>query len=559
MKIERKWWKEAIVYQVYPRSFQDSDHDGIGDLKGISMRLDYLVSLGIDIIWLNPIFKSPNDDNGYDVSDYYDIMSEFGTMEDFNTLLREVHEHRLKLILDLVVNHTSDEHPWFIEAAKSRNSEYYHYYHWWPAEKGKPPFRQSYFDEDSDAWKYNPSTDSYYLHYFSVKQPDLNWDNPTVRQKVYEIIKFWLDKGIDGFRMDSIPLIGKNSLFPKFNLTRNPDIYGRYARHPLLHEYLQEMNREVLSKYDVVSVGEGSAVKIKDISKFVNPKRHELDLLYHFGPSEIRNHTAADSPDSGIDYSLISLKKMFDDSDKAAGKGWPSIYLGNHDQPRMVTRFGSDQPEFHALSSKMLCTFLLTMRGTPFWFAGDEIGMSNIKFETIEDYNDVSTRNAYRYIDKVGGDAKAFLEEQKQTARDNARTPMQWDQTAKAGFTTEAPWLKVNPNHTTYNVADEEREPDSILNYFKKAIQLRKLNDALVYGNYHLLDPKNERVYVYTRETENQKFLIALNFSPRMAETQCGIDLQNAKMVLNNYTVADQPDLQKLIILRPFEALVYQL
>ncbi len=559
MKLERTWWKEAVVYQVYPRSFQDSNHDGIGDLKGITMRLDYLSSLGIDVIWLNPIFKSPNDDNGYDISDYYEIMAEFGTMEDFDTLLKEIHERRLKLILDLVVNHTSDEHPWFAEASKSRDSEYYGYYYWWPAEKGKPPYRRSYFDEDSDAWKYNPPTDSYYLHYFSVKQPDLNWGNPTVRQKVYDIIKFWFDKGIDGFRMDSIPLIGKNSLFPKFNLTRNPDIYGRYAQNPVLHKYLQEMYREVLGKYDVVSVGEGSAVRIKDISKFVNPKRHELNLLYHFGPSEIRNHTTADSPDSGVNYSLISLKKMFSDSDKATGKGWPSIYLGNHDQPRMVTRFGSDQPEFHALSSKMLCTFLLTMRGTPFWFAGDEIGISNIKFETIEDYNDISTRNAYKYINKAGGDTKAFLEEQKQIARDNARTPMQWDHTANAGFTSGKPWLKVNPNHETYNVADEEKDPESILNYFKKTIRLRKSNDALIYGNYHLLDPANERVYTYTRETSNQKFLVTLNFSPQTAKTSCGIDLQNAKIILNNYPVSEQPDLKEFVVLRPFEAIVYQL
>ena len=394
--IQKTWWKEAIIYQIYPRSFQDSDGDGIGDLNGITSRLDYIQSLGVDIIWLNPIFLSPNDDNGYDISDYREIMREFGTMEDFDRLLKEIHKREMRLVLDLVVNHTSDEHPWFEEARKSRHNPYYNYYHWWPAEKGEPPLRLSYFDEEGNAWMYNKSTDSYYLHYFSRKQPDLNWENPEVRQEIFDMMRFWFDKGIDGFRMDSISLIAKDPSFPLIDSKKYPDIFSFYAKEPRLHLYLHEMNRQVLSKYDCMSVGEGSAVMVDDVAKFVDPAREELNMLYHFDAARIRNTTLPDNPESGIDYSLIALKKMFTEWDKAVDKGWPSIYLGNHDQPRMVSRFGSDKDEFRALSAKMLITFLLTMRGTPYWFAGDEIGMRNIRFDRIEDYNDIDTINRYK-------------------------------------------------------------------------------------------------------------------------------------------------------------------
>ena len=340
----RIWWKEAVVYQIYPRSFKDSNGDGIGDLCGIISCLDYIKSLGVDVIWLNPIYASPNDDNGYDISDYRAIMKEFGTMEDFDLLLREVHARNLKLILDLVVNHTSDEHPWFQEARKSRKNPYYTYYHWWPVEQETPPLRPSYFEES--AWTYDPHTRAWYLHYFSRKQPDLNWENREVREAVYDMMRFWFDKGIDGFRMDSIPLIAKDPAFPPIDRKKYPDLFSSYAHGPHLHEYLHEMNREVLSKYDIMTVGEGSAVTYKEVEKFVGPERQELDMLYGFGPSEVRNYTTADCPDSGIGYSLIALKKMFSGWDKAVGKGWPAIDLGNHDQPRMLSRFGDDRPQF---------------------------------------------------------------------------------------------------------------------------------------------------------------------------------------------------------------------
>ncbi len=559
--VEREllWWKKAVVYQIYPRSFQDSNGDGVGDLRGIISRLDYVKSLGIDIIWLNPIFVSPNDDNGYDISNYCDIMPEFGTMEDFNLLLKEVHGRGLKLILDLVVNHTSDEHLWFMQARQSRTNPFYNYYYWWPAEEGKPPFRRSYFDEDGSAWKYNEPTDSYYLHYFSVKQPDLNWGNPEVRREVYKIMRFWFDKGIDGFRMDSIPLIGKDPAFPEIDPDEYPNIYEYYAKNPSLHDYLKEMNDEVLSKYNITTVGEGSAVRASDVSKFVELARRELNMLYHFGPSEVRNFSKPDSPDTGIDYSLIELKQMFTEWDRAVADGWPTVYLGNHDQPRMVSRFADDSPPYHDVSAKMLATFLLTMRGTPYWYAGDEIGMNNIKFNRIEDYNDIATRNEYKRIKKQKGDLKAFLREQKQVSRDNARTPFQWDDSSNAGFTDGQPWLKINDNYEKINVAAEEKDPNSILNYFKKMMVLRKTRKALIWGNYSLLDPENKQVYVYAREIDDEKFLIVLNFSPRKTQTRCGTDVRRAELILCNY--ADEPNQNSAesITLRPFEALVYRL
>lgn len=553
------WWKEAVVYQIYPRSFKDSNGDGIGDLEGIISKLDYVKSLHVDVIWLNPIFLSPNADNGYDISDYYDIMKDCGTMEDFDKLLREVHNRGLKLILDLVVNHTSDEHHWFKEARKSRENPYHNYYLWWPAEAGDPPYRPSYFDEEGTAWMYNKPTDSYYLHYFSKKQPDLNWGNPEVRREIFDMMKFWFDKGIDGFRMDSISLIAKDPTFPHIDTKQYPDLYEYYATGPHLHSYLHDMNREVLSHYNCMTVGEGSAVKAKDVAKFVNPDRKELDMLYHFDAAWVRNTSIPDSPDSGIDYSLIELKKMFTLWDKAVENGWPAIYLGNHDQPRMVSRFGNDSPKFRAVSAKMLATFLLTMRGTPFWYAGDEIGMCNIKFDSIDDYNDIDTRNRYLRAEREGEDLETFLKEHNQIARDNARTPFQWNDSKNAGFTTGTPWLKVNPNYPTVNVETEEHKKDSVLNYFKEVMDFRKNNKSLVYGNYSLLDADNTQVFTYLREEGMFHYLIALNFSPKKATTTPGIDIEEAEIVLDNYKDKATIERADEIVLRPFEAIVLKL
>lgn len=558
MEQKREWWKGAVIYQIYPRSFKDSNGDGIGDLPGLTSKLDYVQSLGVDAIWLNPIFASPNDDNGYDISDYRDIMNEFGTMEDFDRLLRNIHKRGMKLILDLVVNHTSDEHPWFIAARSSRENPYYEFYHWWPAEKGTPPVRKSYFDEDGTAWKYNEATDSYYLHYFSRKQPDINWENPQVRTEVFDMMKFWFEKGIDGFRMDSIPLISKDISFPEINLIKYPDVFSYYAHGPHLHDYLHEMNREVLSKYDAMSVGEGSEIKPEEASLFVSPNRQELDMLYGFGPSAIRNETKPDGKDTGIEYSLIALKRMFSDWNKGAGDGWPAIYLGNHDQARLLSRFGKDTGEYREVSSKMLATFLLTMRGTAYWFAGDEIGMDNIKFENISDYKDVDTITNYKRILNEGGDTDAYLEKQKLIARDNARTPFQWDDSPNAGFTTGTPWIKVNPNYKTVNVTAEEQNPDSILNYFKKVIKFRKENEAFVYGDYLLLDEQNPRIYAYQRTWKGERFIVTLNFSPHMAKMDFIADMKNCKAIFCNYNDESKRVKNGTLLLRPFEAVIWK-
>jgi oligo-1,6-glucosidase len=411
--IDRKWWKEAVVYQIYPRSFKDTDGDGVGDLKGIISKLDYIKSLGIDVVWLNPIYGSPNADNGYDISDYQAIMKEFGTMEDFDALLKGMHERGLKLVMDLVVNHSSDEHKWFQESRKSRDNPYRDYYHWWPAEKGKPTYRWSFFDVNSEAWKYDAPTNSYYLHYFSVKQPDLNWENPKLRNEVYDIMRFWLDKGIDGFRMDAFQFASKDTTWPELPKGYEKQIEKYYGKGPHLHDYLQEMNREVLSKYpNAMTVAEGAGTSPTDAMEFVDPDRKELNIAYHFESVSVGDRLS--------DLGLVKFKNIFSRYDETfKDKGWLSIFLANHDQPRMINKFGNDKPEFRDLSSKMLSTFILTMRGTSFYYNGDEIGMTNAKFNSIEDYQDVDTRNKYFGLKQKGGDLAVFLEGQKQTSREN--------------------------------------------------------------------------------------------------------------------------------------------
>ena len=550
----RKWWKEAVVYQVYPRSFKDSNGDGVGDLKGITSKLDYLKSLGIDVIWLNPVFSSPNDDNGYDISDYQGIMREFGTMQDFDDLLKGMHDRGLKLILDLVVNHSSDEHEWFKQSRGSRDNAYRGYYHWWPAEKGKPAARRSFFDVDGDGWEFDKKTNSYYLHYFSRKQPDLNWENPTLRKEVFSMMRFWLDKGVDGFRMDVIPFISKDTTFPEMPAQYNGD-WGRfYANGPHVHEYLQEMNKSVLSNYDVMSVAEGAGVTATDALDYVDADRHELDMLYHFeGVSlgYLPNSLKVPDPKG---YNLVEFKNIYSKWDGVfATKGWGTIYLGNHDQPRMTTRWGNDRPEWRDLSSKMLTTFLLTMRATPYYYAGDELCMTNIKFDRIEDYRDIESLNWYQQVKNKGGDLQAFLAAQKIAARDNGRTPFQWDRTANAGFTAGRPWIKVNSNYPTVNVAAEDKDANSCLNYFRNLAKLRKSNPVLIYGKYVLLDKDNPDVYAYTRELDGRKVLVLLNFKDRVTSADTGLDLSKGKVIFGNYPTASRNGK-----LQPYEAVIYR-
>ncbi|CAN1573869.1 AmyA Glycosidases [Flavobacteriaceae bacterium] len=557
--IDRKWWKEAVVYQIYPRSFKDSDGDGVGDLKGIISKLDYLKSLGVDIIWLNPIYSSPNADNGYDISDYQNIMKEFGTLQDFDALLKEMHQRGIKLVMDLVVNHSSDEHKWFQESRKSRDNPYRDYYHWWPAEKGKPAFRPGAFEADGSGWRYDKTTDSYYLHYFNNKQPDLNWENPKVRQEIYSMMRWWLDKGIDGFRMDVIPFISKDPNFPIITQAElDKNYHGRWDVYmgsgPHLHEYLKEMNLEVLSKYDCMSLAEGAGMLTATALNFVDADRKELNMGYHFEGTNL-GYVPGYFKKSGP-YSLVDFKKIYSDWDAVyQTKGWGTIYLGNHDQPRMATRWGNDSPEFHDYSSKLLTTFLLSMRGTPYYYNGDEIGMVNAKFDKIEDYRDIEVFAEYEKVKNAGGDLKQFIEDQKTGgARDNGRTPFQWDSSTNGGFTTGTPWLKVNDNHTTLNAEAQDKDPNSVLNYFRKMVKLRKENLVLVYGKYTLMDKDNPNVYAYTRELDGKKVLVLLNFSAKNVSANTGINLSKAKVLINNYATPS-----KTGELRPYEAIIYQL
>ncbi len=540
------WWKEAIIYQLYPRSFKDSDGDGVGDIKGIISKLDYLKSLGINAIWFNPMYTSPNDDNGYDISDYRNINKEFGTIQDFDLLLKSMHEKGIKCIMDLVVNHSSNEHEWFKQSRSSRTSPYRDYYHWWPAEKGKPNYRYSLFDVNGDAWKYDSLTNAYYLHYFSEKQPNLNWQNPKLRQEIYGIMKFWMDKGIDGFRLDAFTFVGKDTSFPKFPKGYENNFMKYYSMQNGVHDYLKEMNAEVFSKYNCMSVAEGAGNTDQDAHDLVDADRKELDMAYPFECVDIAKSTG---------YDFIHFKKAFSKWDSIfANKGWSSIFLANHDQARMVSRFANDSPQYRELSSKMLNTFILTMRGTPYCYYGDELGMTNIRFDKIEDYNDMPSLNRYQFLKKTNGDLKAYIEELKFSCRDNGRTPFQWDNTRNAGFSDGKPWLKVNPNYATINAAIQDKDPNSILNYFRKLTALRKANPTLVYGKYTLLDVNNPSIYAYTREMNGKKILVLLNFKSNTAKANIAMDFSKSQVLISNYPRASLDG-----NLKAYEALVLEL
>jgi oligo-1,6-glucosidase len=542
---DRKWWKEAVVYQIYPRSFKDTNGDGVGDLRGIIEKLDYIKSLGVTAVWLNPIYESPNDDNGYDVSDYRNIMKDFGTMADFDELLKGLHERKIKLVMDIVVNHSSDEHEWFKQSRSSRESPYRDYYYWWNAEKGKPPARYSLFDVNHDAWKYDKQTDAYYLHIFSEKQPDLNWSNPKLRQEVYDIMKFWADKGTDGFRLDAFQFVAKDPTFPE--LPKGTELsLGNYQMGEHIHDYLKEMNEQVFSKYDVFSVAEGAGRNPQDAHDLVDADRKELSMAYSFDGVDVAKFGG---------YKLSKMKEVFSRWDKDfADKGWLSIFLANHDKSRMVSFWGNDKPEFRDYSSKMLSTFIMTMRGTPYYYNGDELAMTNAGFEKIEDFRDKPMLNEYQFQKNQGADLNKFFEKIKFEARDNARTPFQWSNTDKAGFTTGNPWIKINPNYNEINAEAEDKSANSPLNYFRKLTKLRKENLVLVYGKYTLLDEANESVYAYTRELNGKKMLIMMNFTDKEASANTGVDMSKAKVVLGNYeTVSTDGKL------KPYQAVVYEL
>ena len=547
-----KWWKEGIIYQIYPRSFFDSSGNGIGDLNGISKKLNYLKSLGVDMVWICPFYKSPNKDNGYDISDYKDISKIFGDINSFDTLLRKMHSMGLKLIMDLVVNHTSDKHSWFKKARKSRKSKFHDYYIWKEGEKGKKPNNwKSVFS--GSAWKWNEQTKEYFLHLYTENQPDLNWENPIVREEVYSIIDFWLSKGVDGIRMDVISLISKRLDFK--NVPKNMifiDVMEKYyANGPRVHEYIKEMNKKVLSKYDIVTIGEGPGINLDNGLSYVNEDENELNMIFHF------DHLTMDFGLEGkydpIPFDFIKFKKIFSSWDKLfSNKGWNSIFLGNHDFSRIVSRFGNDD-EFHEESSKLLSTLLMTLRGTPSLFQGDEIGMTNINYNNISFYDDVETINAWKEaIDNKKNMEKFFQAIQKQS-RDNARTPMQWNNKKNAGFSKAEPWIKVSDNYKKINVKNQEKDLGSILNYYKLLIKLRKENSTLVYGKYKDLEPMNAKIFSYKRWDKNDVFIIHLNFSNCIVKINIS-EIKDYKLVTSNYTFV-----KNSYNLRPWEARIYNL
>ena len=546
---QQAWWKEAIVYQIYPRSFQDSNGDGVGDLQGIIDRLDYIESLGINTIWLNPIYPSPNADNGYDVSDYRGIAPEFGDMETFDRLLGELHQRGIKLIMDVVVNHSSDEHPWFIASRSDVNSPYRDYYHWWPASKGTPHYRYSLFDAQGDAWKYDSITDAYYLHYFADKQPDLNWENPALRQEVYDLMKFWAQKGVDGFRLDAFQFAAKDTAFPELPQGYEKNFIQYYAMQPGLHDYLKEMNQQVFAPYGVVSVAEGAGRSFEEAHELVDADRQELQMAYAFDGVDVAKYDG---------YSLATLKQVFTDWDRSfAEKGWLSIFLSNHDQARLVSRYGNDSPEFRVASIKLLNTFLLTMRGTPYVYYGDELGMTNLGMDRIEEYQDVAAVNGYAKATYNGEDLDQYMKVLAKTSRENGRTPMQWTADTLAGFTTGIPWMKINPNTAFINVQDQVADPSSPLNHFKSLTQLRKKNPVLVYGAYELLAEDHPQVYAYTRTLGEVSCLVVLNFSDKTARwAPIGLSLGEQPWINS----ADQLMQEgKELILAPFQSTVIPL
>jgi len=565
--MDRAWWKEAVVYQIYPRSFMDSDGDGIGDLPGILSKADYLKELGVDVVWLSPVYRSPNADNGYDISDYRAIMDDFGTMADWDALLEALHARGIRLVMDLVVNHSSDEHPWFVESRKSKDNAFSDYYIWQDGRRDgdrlvPPNDWTSCFS--GSAWKYCGERNQYYLHIFAEKQPDLNWENPALRHEVHDLMRFWLDRGIDGFRMDVINMISKDPGFTTF------------MNGPRVHEFLQEMNREVLSRYDIMTVGETPGVDPAQAALYVGRDRGELNMVFQF------EHMDVDSGRYGKwdikPWKLTDLKRILGKWQRELdGRGWNSLYLNNHDQPRMVSRFGNDAPEWRRTSAKMLATMIHTLQGTPYIYQGEEIGMTNVKFPHLSDYEDIEIRNFVRESMERGETEDSLLPKIHYRGRDNARTPMQWTAGKEAGFTSGKPWLGTNPNHVSINAEEALADPDSVFHYYRKLIALRHEHPAITYaGDFNEFYADSEEVFAYERTLPGtngfcgQRLLVLLNFSdvdqgvPEMEDLIARAD----RLLIGNYPDSGEKKKESeaaaagrkpssATILRPYEARVY--
>ncbi|WP_323704145.1 alpha-glucosidase [Mammaliicoccus sp. Dog046] len=546
---ERIWWKEAVCYQVYPRSFNDSNNDGIGDINGIREKLDYLKDLGIDVIWVSPIFQSPNDDNGYDISDYQDIMNEFGTMEDFELLLKETHEKGMKLILDLVINHTSDEHPWFIESKSSKENDKRDWYIWQEGQNGKEPNNWGSIFNGS-AWEQTEETDDYYLHIFSKKQPDLNWENSDVRQAIYDMINWWFEKGIDGFRVDAITHIKKS--FEDGDITYADDeqnfkaAFERYTNRPGILEHLRELRDETFNKYDIMTVGEANGVSPDDAEDWVGFEKGIFNMIFQFEHLGLWN-----TEDSGFD--VIQYKNILTKwQDKLEGKGWNALFIENHDQPRCVSTWGDDQQYWFESATSHATNYFL-QKGTPFIYQGQEIGMTNYPFTSLDEFNDVSVKNEIKLRTENGEDTSQLLETFSKVNRDNARTMMQWNSSKHAGFSNHEPWFHVNPNYVDINVEQQLEDEESLLNFYKKMIKLKKENDVFNYGVYELIDHNHEQIYTYKRKLNNDQVIVMSNLTNEEAEITYDIDFENQELLLHNYK-----SIQDNKIMAPFETRVYR-
>ena len=551
--MQKTWWKEAVIYQIYPRSFMDSNADGIGDLKGITSRLDYLKYLGIDVIWLSPVYKSPNDDNGYDISDYQAIMDEFGTMDDFDEMLKEAHARNIRIVMDLVVNHTSDEHQWFVESRKSKENKYRDYYIWREGKDASTPPNNWGACFGGSAWEYDSETKMYYLHLFSKKQPDLNWDNPNVRNEVFDMMTWWCEKGIDGFRMDVISMISKTKEMPDGEVH---DLYGDFAPYcihgPNVHKYLQEMNKQVLSKYDIMSVGETAGVTTDQAKKYAGEDTNELNMVFQFEHVESDGKYGKWTDEK---FPLTTLKEIMSRwQTELYGKAWNSLFWDNHDQPRAVSRFGNDSPQYRETSAKMLATCLHMMQGTPYIYQGEELGMTNYPFQNMKEFRDIESFNAYNEWCKSGHlSHETFWPCLTFKSRDNARTPMQWDTSKHAGFTAATPWIAVNPNYTQINAKAQTADQNSVFHYYKKLITLRKQHPIIVYGSYELLLKESEQIFAYTRTLEQEKLLVVCNFTDTAVSFQIPEEFKNAKCLIANTERSYQDtDIQ----LKPYEAFV---
>lgn len=554
MEINRRWWKETVVYQIYPRSFKDSNGDGVGDLKGITEKLNYLKLLGIGVIWLSPIYKSPNDDNGYDISDYQKIMDEFGTMQDFDELLEEAHKRDIKIIMDLVVNHTSDEHVWFTESRKSRENPYRDYYIWREGkEDGACPNNWgSCFS--GPAWEYDQETGMYYLHLFSRKQPDLNWENPKVRQEVYEMMDWWCQKGIDGFRMDVISMISKDQSFPDGPL--KDGLYGDFSPYtvhgPRVHEFLKEMNQKVLSRYDLMTVGETAGVTVEEAKKYSGEDEHELNMVFHF------EHVESDGEIgkwTDKKPNLKTLKQIFNKwQTELEGCAWNSLYWDNHDQPRAVSRFGNDSPRYRELSAKMLATCLHLMKGTPYIYQGEELGMTNFPFKDISQFKDIESLNAYKELVEGGVvSPEKMMIYLREKSRDHARTPMQWNEDLHAGFTSGTPWIEVNPNYKEINADRQLSDGRSIFYYYKKLIELRKKYDIIVYGSYEPILKEDPDIFAYVRRWKEESLLVLCNFTDQeqLISLPQEFESEEGEYLVHNYDFHGEIMKNKLL---PYEA-----